>query len=134
MQNIATKLWDSQGEIKGVRTVCDGRIVSYDLLVNNRHSTRHRKFLQKIYLPNDESREEVSIPESGIPEESVEAADRRVLDRAPSTQARPGRGRTKTVQNFRFIDYCNFFSGPNTVVVRFGSINAIHCLRFQPCF
>ena len=86
MQNIATKLWDSQGEIKGVRTVCDGRIVSYDLLVNNRHSTRHRKFLQKIYLPNDESREEVSIPESGIPEESGEAADRRVLDRAP----RPG--------------------------------------------
>ena len=83
MQNIAAKLWDSQGEITGVRTACDGRIVSYDLLINGRHSTRHRKFLQKIYLPNEESGEEVPIPESGISEES---ADRRVLDRAP----RPG--------------------------------------------
>ena len=41
VQNIATKLWDSQGEITVVRTACDGRIVSYDLLINNRHSTEH---------------------------------------------------------------------------------------------
>ena len=59
MQNIATKLWDTQGEITGIRIACDGRIVSYDLLINGRHSTRHRKFLQKIYLPRtDESGEE----------------------------------------------------------------------------
>ena len=34
VQNIATKLWDSQGEITGIRTACDGRIVSFDLHIN----------------------------------------------------------------------------------------------------
>ena len=67
MQDIATKLWDTQGEITGTRIASDGRIVSYDLIINGRHSTRHRKFLQKLHLPRTEdSGEEVSNDEFGF--------------------------------------------------------------------
>ena len=98
MQNIQSKLWDTQSVITGTRIASHGRIVSYDLNINGRHSTRHRKFLQKLHLPRTEdSGEEVSIDESDIPEDSgsevenIHVADRRVLQREQARgQAGPG--------------------------------------------
>ena len=85
VQNIQSKLWDTQGEITGTRVAANGRIVSCDLNINGRHSTRHRKFLQKIHLPRTEGPgEEISSDELDIPEDSggkvedIYVADRRV--------------------------------------------------------
>ena len=52
IQNMQSKLWDTEGVITGTRIASDGRIVSYDLNINGNHSTRHRKFIQKCNLPN----------------------------------------------------------------------------------
>ena len=35
VQNIQSKLWDSQGEITGTRVAANGRIISYDLIIND---------------------------------------------------------------------------------------------------
>ena len=66
----------------------NGRIVSYDLNINGRYSTRQRKFFQKLHLPRTEdSGEEISNDESDIPEdrggevEDIHVADRSVLQR-----------------------------------------------------
>ena len=99
MQNIQTKVWDTQGEITGTRVAANGRIVSYDLIINGRPSTRHRKFLQKIHLPKtDESGVENSGDDSDIPDSGGDVedihADRRVSqgEQAGAGQARPGGG------------------------------------------
>ena len=100
VQNIQSKLWDTQAVITGTRVVADGRIVSYDLDINGNHSTRHRKFLQKCHLPNraDDLVVENSVDESGLSKvsevEDIHVADRRVLQREQARgQARPGQDR-----------------------------------------
>ena len=38
--------------ITGVRTACDGTIVSYDIDIDGVKSTRHRKYLHKMNVNN----------------------------------------------------------------------------------
>ena len=53
MQNVASKLWDRQAVVTGIRTSADKTIVSYNLDIRVLQSTRHRKFLRKLVdLPN----------------------------------------------------------------------------------
>ena len=49
---IFSQLWDRETFIWGTRISADGTIVSYDIDINGNHSTRHRKFIQKLNLPN----------------------------------------------------------------------------------
>ena len=45
VQNLATKLWDREAVVTGVRTSADKTIVSYNLDIGGLKSKRHRKFL-----------------------------------------------------------------------------------------
>lgn len=73
VQDIRTKKWDQEGTISAVRTAADGKIVSYDLIVNGHPTIRHRRYLRKC-LGNDQA----------------EAADLSV-DTAPEAPRRSGR-------------------------------------------
>ena len=60
MQNVASKLWDRQAVVTGIRTA-DMAIVSYDLDIGGLQSSRHRKYFRKLVdLPNhDEAAVEI---------------------------------------------------------------------------
>ena len=48
VQNPKTKIWDETGTVQAVRVACDGRILSYDILLSNGSVTvRHRKYMMK---------------------------------------------------------------------------------------
>lgn len=55
----------------GVRTAADNRIVSYDLCINGASTTRHRRFMRKIMVP-DVSAAEVSAG-SNVSDEARES-------------------------------------------------------------
>ena len=47
VQDVKSKKWDKEGTITNVRTAYDGKIVSYDLLINGSQAIRHRRYLRK---------------------------------------------------------------------------------------
>ena len=48
LQHPKTKKWDETGTVQAVRVACDGRILSYDILLSNGGVTvRHRKYMMK---------------------------------------------------------------------------------------
>ena len=58
LQDIRTKCWDTVGVVTGIRVADDGKILSYDIEVDGRETTRHRKYLSKIPNSNVETEEE----------------------------------------------------------------------------
>ena len=60
LQDIRTKCWDRVGVVTGIRVADDGKILSYDIEVDGRETTRHRKYLSKIPNSNVETEEENS--------------------------------------------------------------------------
>ena len=60
LQDIRTKCWDRVGVVTGIRVADDGRILSYDIDIDGRETTRHRKYLSKIPNSNVETEEENS--------------------------------------------------------------------------
>ena len=63
VQNLATKLWDREAVVTGVRTSADKTIVSYNLDIAGLQSTRHRKFLRKVVGLTDQDEAAVkSVP------------------------------------------------------------------------
>ena len=75
MQNVKSKVWDRQAVITGVRTACDGTIVSYDIEIGGVKSTRHRKFLRKMNINNVADED---LPELDDEARKVPLADERV--------------------------------------------------------
>ena len=61
--------------ITGVRTACDGTIVSYDIDIDGVKSTRHRKYLQKMNVNNIDDKD---LPKNDDEERKVPLADERV--------------------------------------------------------
>ena len=57
IQNPKSLKWDETGTVQAVRVACDGRILSYDILLSNGGVTvRHRKYMMKTsqgLLTND---------------------------------------------------------------------------------
>ena len=47
VQDVKSKKWDKEGTITEVRTAYNGKIVSYDLLINGSQAIRHRRYLCK---------------------------------------------------------------------------------------
>ena len=47
VQDVKSKKWDKEGRRTDVRTAYDGKIVSYDLLINGSQAIRHRRYLRK---------------------------------------------------------------------------------------
>ena len=58
LQDIRTKCWDRVGVVTGIRVADDGKILSYDIEVDGRETTRHRKYMSKIPNSNVETEEE----------------------------------------------------------------------------
>ena len=58
LQDIRTKCWDRVGVVTGIRVADDGKILSYDIEVDGRETTRHRKYLSKIPNSNVETEDE----------------------------------------------------------------------------
>ena len=58
LQNIRTKCWDRVGVVTGIRVADNGKILSYDIEVDGRETTRHRKYLSKIPNSNVETEDE----------------------------------------------------------------------------
>ena len=75
VQNIKTKKWDREALITGVRTACDGTIVSYDIDIDGVKSTRHRKYLQKMNVNNIDNKD---LPKNDDEERKFPLADERV--------------------------------------------------------
>ena len=50
VQNVVTKLWDREAIITGLRTAADNTIVSYNIDIAGVKSTRHRTFLRKLIV------------------------------------------------------------------------------------
>ena len=59
LQDIKTS-WDKIGVVTGIRVADDGRILSYDIEIDGRETTRHRKYLSKVPNSNVETEEENS--------------------------------------------------------------------------
>ena len=76
VQNIRTKKWDREAIITGVRTACDGTIISYDIDIDGVRSTRHRKFLHKMNVNNVDDKD---LPKNDDEERKVPLADKRVF-------------------------------------------------------
>ena len=87
VQNIRTKKWDREATITGVRTACDGTIISYDIDIDGVKSTRHRKFLHKMNVTNVDDKD---LPRNENEERKVPHADERV----PLADERVFRGET----------------------------------------
>ena len=87
VQNIRTKKWDREATITGVRTACDGTIISYDIDIDGVKSTRHRKFLHKMNVKNVDDKD---LPRNENEERKVPHADERV----PLADERVFRGET----------------------------------------
>ena len=47
VQDLKSKKWDKEGTITDVRVAYDGKIVSYNLLINGSSAIRHRRYLRK---------------------------------------------------------------------------------------
>ena len=47
VKDVKSKKWDKEGIITNVRTAHDGKIVSYNLLINGYEAIRHRRYLRK---------------------------------------------------------------------------------------
>ena len=47
VQDVKSKKWDKEGTITDVRGAYDGKIVSYDLLINGSSAIRHWRYLRK---------------------------------------------------------------------------------------
>ena len=77
VQNVKSKVWDRQAEIIGIRTACDGRIVSYDIEIGGVKSTRLRRFLRKM---NTENIDDKDLPENDDEVRKVPLADERVSE------------------------------------------------------
>ena len=104
VQNVKTKVWDRQAVITGIRTACDGTIVSYDIEIGGVKSTRHRKFLRKM---NNEDLPKVveeawKVPhadervcEDGAVQSTEAAAEQSTVRRSPRLHSGTG-GRERT--------------------------------------
>ena len=57
VQDMVTKQWSKRGTVVSVRTAQDGTVVSYLLDINGFETPRHRRFLRKLTLPDDENAE-----------------------------------------------------------------------------
>ena len=56
VQNMKTGKWDTKGVITEVRIANDGTVSSYDLMIGDLLTTRHRRYLAKVH--SADSREE----------------------------------------------------------------------------
>ena len=45
---MKTGKWDTKGVITEVRVADDGTVSSYDLMISDLHTTRHRRYLAKL--------------------------------------------------------------------------------------
>ena len=77
MQYLKSKVWDRQAVITGIRTACDGTIVSYDIEIGGVKSTRHRKFLRKM---NKNNVDDEDLPELDDEAKKVPLADEQVYE------------------------------------------------------
>ena len=77
MQNVKSNVWDRQAVITGIRTACDGTIVSYDIEIGGVKSTRHRKFLRKM---NNNNIDDEDLPELDDEARKVPLADKGVYE------------------------------------------------------
>ena len=48
VQNMKNGKQDTKGVIKEVRVADDGTVSSYDLMIGDLHTTRHRRYLAKL--------------------------------------------------------------------------------------
>ena len=54
---MVTRQWSKKGTVVSIRTAQDGTVVSYLLDINGFETPRHRRFLRKFTLPDDENAE-----------------------------------------------------------------------------
>ena len=89
VQDMVTKQWSKRGTVVSVRTAQDGTVVSYLLDINGFETPRHRRFLRKLTLPDDEIAEVDNEQTSLVRERNEEqvAHEEPVLRRSERLQA-----------------------------------------------
>ena len=58
LQNIKTKKWDTFGVVKGIQTADDNTILSYDIDIDGKTTSRHRIYMCKTKNSDEVTKEE----------------------------------------------------------------------------
>ena len=61
IQDVGTRQWNKQGTVISLRQSQDGTVVSYLLDINGYETSRHRKYMRKLTL-TDEEQDERALP------------------------------------------------------------------------
>ena len=69
MQDMVTRQWSKRGTVISIRTAQDGTVVSYLLDINGFQTPRHRRYLRKLTLAEDENVERAH-EQTGLESES----------------------------------------------------------------
>merc|ERR1711954_241362 len=81
VQDMTTRQWSKKGTVISIRTAQDGTVVSYLLDINGFQTPRHRRFLRKLTLPDNENAEgaseQTSLESERDEEQVVEPVPRR---------------------------------------------------------
>ena len=81
VQDMTSRQWSKMGTgtVISVRTAQDGTLTSYLLDINGFETSRHRKYMRKLTIPNDTKVERTAPRETGLEREG----------RQPARQAQP---------------------------------------------
>jgi hypothetical protein len=78
VQDVKSRRWDKEGTITNVRVAYDGKIVSYELMLNGANAIRHRRYLRKKLGSDDHDIEpDDSASQTGLERATAELAPRR---------------------------------------------------------
>ena len=78
VQDFKSRRWDKEGTISNVRPAYDGKIVSYELILNGANAIRHRRYLRKKLESDDHDTEHNdTASQTGLERTAADLAPRR---------------------------------------------------------
>ena len=94
VQDVASRQWTKEGTVISLRQSQDGTVVSYLLDINGFETARHRKYMRKLNLPdNNEEQIERTLPEpEQVPERTRQPVQAPQLRRSERLRAGAGNG------------------------------------------
>ena len=69
MQDMTSRQWSKRRTVISVRTAQDGTVTSYLLDINGFETSRHRKYMRKLTIPDDTEVERAAPRETGLERE-----------------------------------------------------------------
>ena len=69
MQDMTTRQWSKRGTVISVRTAQDDTVASYLLNIIGFETARHRRYMRKLTLPDDDEAQRAAPGETGLERE-----------------------------------------------------------------